>query len=310
MNENIEQNSKPETRSRKFWRVVLGSMVGFVLASIIVSILSVLMFLGMIASFEKMGSSTASTNVKDNSVLLLDLSASINERAVEIPFSFGDYMQEGLGLNNILAAINAAAGDPKIKGIYLKSKTVSASPASTKAIRDALMEFKKSGKFIYSYSDLYTQNAYYMATAADKILLNPSSDLSFRGYAFQLMFYKNLIDKMDIDVQIFRPEKRESNIQLVDSSKANTVLLNVDIFGSLDVGSYYILWDMVDLSEDIKKMMTNRDFARDEFFMQNIDREQFEQERLLQLFEDKKREYFNVFPEEALKMLGDEKKDE
>ena len=142
MNENIEQNNKPETRSRKFWRVVLGSMVGFVLASIIVSILSVLMFLGMIASFEKLGSSTTSTNVKDNSVLLLDLSASINERVVEMPFSFGDYMQEGLGLNNILAAINAAAGDPKIKGIYLKSKTVSASPASTKAIRDALMEFK------------------------------------------------------------------------------------------------------------------------------------------------------------------------
>ncbi|MBQ5992851.1 MAG: signal peptide peptidase SppA [Bacteroidales bacterium] len=213
MNENIEQNSKPETRSRKFWRVVLGSMVGFVLASIIVSILSVLMFLGMIASFEKMGSSTASTNVKDNSVLLLDLSASINERAVEIPFSFGDYMQEGLGLNNILAAINAAAGDPKIKGIYLKSKTVSASPASTKAIRDALMEFKKSGKFIYSYSDLYTQNAYYMATAADKILLNPSGDLSFRGYAFQLMFYKNLIDKLDVDVQIFRHGQFKSAVE-------------------------------------------------------------------------------------------------
>ena len=213
MNENIEQNNKPETRSRKFWRVVLGSMVGFVLASIIVSILSLLMFLGMIASFEKMGSSTASTNVKDNSVLLLDLSASINERVVEMPFSFGDYMQEGLGLNNILAAINAAAGDPKIKGIYLKSKTVSASPASTKAIRDALMEFKKSGKFIYSYSDLYTQNAYYMATAADKILLNPSGDLSFRGYAFQLMFYKNLIDKLDVDVQIFRHGQFKSAVE-------------------------------------------------------------------------------------------------
>ena len=213
MNENIEQNNKPETRSRKFWRVVLGSMVGFVLASIIVSILSVLMFLGMIASFEKLGSSTASTNVKDNSVLLLDLSASINERAVEMPFSFGDYMQEGLGLNNILAAINAAAGDSKIKGIYLKSKTVSASPASTKAIRDALIEFKKSGKFIYSYSDLYTQNAYYMATAADKILLNPSGDLSFRGYAFQLMFYKNLIDKLDVDVQIFRHGQFKSAVE-------------------------------------------------------------------------------------------------
>ena len=68
--------------------------------------------------------------------------------------------------------------------------------------------------------------------------------------------------------------------------------------------------DEVDLSEDIKKQMTTRDFARDEFFMQNIDREQFEQERLLQLFEDKKKQYFAIFPEEALKMLEDEQKDQ
>lgn len=133
-------------------------------------------------------------------------------------------------------------------------------------------------------------------------------------HIFAVLFVASALWAQDLskpvsDVQIFRPEKRESNIQLVDSSKANTVLLNVDIFGSLDVGSYYILWDMVDLSEDIKKMMTTRDFARDEFFMQNIDREQFEQERLLQLFEDKKKEYFAVFPEEALKMLEDEEKD-
>ena len=112
------------------------------------------------------------------------------------------------------------------------------------------------------------------------------------------------------DVQIFRPEKRETRVELVDSSKSNSIMLNVDIFGSLDVQSYYILWDNVDLSEDMKKLMTTRDFARDEFFMQNIDREQFEQERLLQLFEDKKRDYFNIFPEEALKMLEDEHKDD
>ncbi|MCQ2062607.1 MAG: hypothetical protein MJY99_04640 [Fibrobacter sp.] len=117
------------------------------------------------------------------------------------------------------------------------------------------------------------------------------------------------ISKPVSDVDIFRPEKRESKVELVDSSKSNSIMLNVDIFGSLDVQSYYILWDNVDLSEDIKKLMTTRDFARDEFFMQNIDREQFEQERMLQLFEDKKREYFNIFPEEALRELQ-EKQDE
>ena len=118
------------------------------------------------------------------------------------------------------------------------------------------------------------------------------------------------IEKPISDTEVFRPEKRDTKVQLVDSTKNNSVTLNVDIFADGMIGSYYILWDEVDLSEDIKKQMTTRDFARDEFFMQNIDREQFEQERLLQLFEDKKREYFAIFPEEALKMLEDEKKDE
>ncbi len=112
------------------------------------------------------------------------------------------------------------------------------------------------------------------------------------------------------DAQIFRPEKRETKVELVDSSKANSIHLNVDIFGSLDVQSYYILWDRMEISDDLKKMMTTRDFARDEFFMQNIDREQFEQERMLQLFEDRKRDFFAIFPEEALKELQEQKEDE
>ena len=218
MSENIQtqtQNNQPESRSRKFWRVVLGSMVGFVLASIIVSILSILMFLGMIASLEKTASSamSSSVTVKDNSVLLVDLSDPIEERAVDIPFNFGSYSQKSIGLDKILASIKAATGDSKIKGIYLKASTVSASPATLKAIRDALLEFKESGKFVYAYSDAYTQNGYYMATAADKILLNPTGDMSLKGYAFQVMFYKNLIDKMDVDVQIFRHGQFKSAVE-------------------------------------------------------------------------------------------------
>lgn len=118
------------------------------------------------------------------------------------------------------------------------------------------------------------------------------------------------IDKPISDAEVFRPEKRNTKVELVDSTKSNSVTLNVDIFADGMVGSYYILWDEVDLSDDIKKLMTTRDFARDEFFMQNIDREQFEQERLLQLFEDKKKEYFAIFPEEALKMIEDQTKDQ
>ena len=112
------------------------------------------------------------------------------------------------------------------------------------------------------------------------------------------------------DVDVFRPEKRETTVQMVDSSQSNSIKLNVDIFADGFVGSYYILWDNVDLSEDIKKIMTTRDFARDEFFMQNIDREQFEQERMLQLFEDRKQEFFKIFPDEALKELQEKQADE
>ena len=118
------------------------------------------------------------------------------------------------------------------------------------------------------------------------------------------------ISKPINDVDVFRPEKRETKVQMVDSAQGNSVKLNVDIFADGFIGSYYILWDNIDLSEDIKKMITSRDFARDEFFMQNIDREQFEQERMLQLFEDKKEEFFKIFPDEALKELQEKQADE
>ena len=118
------------------------------------------------------------------------------------------------------------------------------------------------------------------------------------------------ISKPINDVDVFRPEKRETKVQMVDSSQSNSVQLNVDIFADGFIGSYYILWDNIDLSEDIKKMITSRDFARDEFFMQNIDREQFEQERMLQLFEDRKQEFFKIFPDEALKELQEKQADE
>jgi len=139
---------------------------------------------------------------------------------------------------------------------------------------------------------------------------SPVSKISLFAAVLSASVWAQDLSKPVNDVDVFRPEKRNSTVELVDSTKNNSVTLNVDIFADGMVGSYYILWDEVDLSEDIKKMMTTRDFARDEFFMQNIDREQFEQERMLQLFEDKKREYFNIFPEEALKMLEDQRKDD
>lgn len=111
------------------------------------------------------------------------------------------------------------------------------------------------------------------------------------------------------ETALYTPKKKETKIEIQDTSKSNNIILNVDIFGEAAIGSYYVLWSELDLSEEMKTLLTTRDFARDEFFMQNIDREQFEQERMLQLFEDKKKEYFAIFPEEALKALEDEERD-
>ncbi len=99
------------------------------------------------------------------------------------------------------------------------------------------------------------------------------------------------------DPVIFRPQ-RAARISNVDTTSATSIRFDVSIFGEGAIGSMFILWDDVDLSEEIKELLTKHEFRTNEFYMQNIDREQFEQERMLQLFEDKKREYFKIFPSE------------
>lgn len=213
-NEDIFKPKKKETGAKKFWRIVFGTMVGFFLSCLIVSILSTLMFVAMIAS---MGSSNT-VAIKDNTILKLDLQKPIQEQAVDNPFDmFGDefsqYYQSGIGLDDILTCIKAAAKDSKIKGIYINTESISASPATLKEIHDALVEFKESGKFIYAYADNYTQGAYYLASVADNVTMSATGLLQFRGMALQVMFYKGLIDKLDVDMQIIRHGKFKSAVE-------------------------------------------------------------------------------------------------
>lgn len=205
---------KKETGARKFWRIVFGTMVGFFFSCIIVSILSMFMFAAMIAS---MGTTTT-VSVNDNSILKLDLQKNISEQAVENPFDmFGDefsqYYQSSIGLDDILACIKSAAKDPKIKGIYINSESVGAAPATLKEIHDALMEFKASGKFIYAYADSYAQGGYYLSSVADKVTMSTTGLIQFKGIAMQVMFYKGLIDKLDVDVQVIRHGKFKSAVE-------------------------------------------------------------------------------------------------
>lgn len=231
MNNYTTNETKPETRTRKFWRVVFGSMLGFFFSMVLISILYIVMLISMVATLSSTMNET--TTIKDNSILKVNLTQGIAERVVETPFDkFNNYNSQ-IGLNDILASIKHAAADPKIKGIYLNSASVGASPATAKEIHDALLAFKKSGKFIYAYSDMLTQNGYYLASVADKIILNPAGGLDFKGYAFQIMFYKGLIDKLDVDVQVLRHGQFKSAVEpymLDKMSEANreqmTVLSN------------------------------------------------------------------------------------
>lgn len=228
-NNQIQQKQpKAETRTRKFWRVVFGSMLGFFFSTVIVSILYSIMLISMVASVSSMKNETAT--IKGNSVLKLDLSTQIKDRVEENPFENFSNVPTATGLNDILSAIKHAADDPKIKGICLSSPSVGASPATLKEIYDALIQFKKSGKFIFSYSDSYAQNGYYLATAADRIMLNPAGGIDLKGYAFQIMFYKGLIDKLDIDVQVVRHGQFKSAVEpyLLDKmSEANKEQMNL-----------------------------------------------------------------------------------
>ena len=104
---------------------------------------------------------------------------------------------------------------------------------------------------------------------------------------------------------VFKPQ-RAAQISNIDSTHSHSIQFDVSIFGEGAVGSMYILWDDIDLSAEVKELLTKHEFRNNEYYMQNIDREQFEQERMLQLFEDKKREYFRIFPSEIQKAKEDE----
>ncbi|MDR2971178.1 MAG: signal peptide peptidase SppA [Bacteroidales bacterium] len=204
MNQNTHFQRKPESRSRKFWRVVLGSLVGFFLANVLITFLSLFLAFGMVAAL----TSTSTLIVKNNSVLKITLSGNIVERGEDNPFentAFESYASTATGLDDILNCISAAADDPAIKGISLEIESpVMAGAATLTEIRNALVNFKNSGKFIYAFSETYSQRAYYIASVADEVFISNMGNIDLKGIGFILMFYKGLIDKLDVDVQIVR----------------------------------------------------------------------------------------------------------
>lgn len=174
---------------KDFFKFMFASMLGFLLMSIIVFFL----FMGMIASFATF-MEKESVKVDENTVLHIKFDTDIRDRSSSDPFSEIDFASmkpiSSLGLNDILENLDKAADDPNIKGIYLDLMTMQTGMANVEEIRNALLEFKESGKFIIAYGEVFSQSAYYLATVADKIYLNPEGMIDFKGIAAELMFLK------------------------------------------------------------------------------------------------------------------------
>ena len=139
----------------------------------------------------------------------MNLDYEIPERTTEQDFTttlmeFRDNITDNSGLNDIIANIDYAKNDPNISGIFLELSSVGTSTANIEELRHHIVSFRESGKFVITYSETMAQNAYYLATAGDEIYINPDGMLDIHGMASQIMFYKNLLDKLDIEIQIIR----------------------------------------------------------------------------------------------------------
>ena len=184
---------------KDFFKFTFASVLGVVLAGIIFTIIGIVSLVGMVAS------SDTETKVQENSILCLNLEGLLSERVEENPIM--DLMGEkfaSYGLDDILSSIQKAKDNENIKGIYLQPSVFIAEYPSLEEIRKALSDFKESGKFIVAYADQYTQEMYYLASVADKIIVNPQGSIALHGLASQAMFYTDLMKKLGIEMQIFK----------------------------------------------------------------------------------------------------------
>lgn len=200
---------------KDFLKIMLASALGFIIANIIFSLIAMIFFFGMMGSLA--GSFTAEKYVlEENSILNLKLNGPINERVAELdPFTelLAPEGTTALGLNDIISAIRKAKNNDMIKGIYIDSRSMSASMATLAEIRNELVSFKESGKFVVAYADTYTQNGYYLAAIADKVAINPQGSLDLHGLASMPMFYKDALDKLGIEMQIFKVGTYKSAVE-------------------------------------------------------------------------------------------------
>ncbi len=197
---------------KSFLKYTLATITGIIITSII-------FFVMMLASLSALVTSgNKPVSVKDNSILVLKAGVPIPDRGTQDPLAGFDPLNMTFtpvsGLNEILRNISKASEDDKIRGILIENGLLPSGWATTGEIREALEEFRKSGKFIISYSDyILTQQCYYLSTAADKIYISPGAMVDFKGLSSEVMFYKNALDKLGIEVQVTRHGKFKGAVE-------------------------------------------------------------------------------------------------
>jgi protease-4 len=188
---------------KEFFKYFLATIAGLFVTLILVT----LIFVGIIGAALS-GGDKKEAKVKDNTVLHIKLDGPIAERGSKNPFEdfdpFNMEATKSMGLNEILENIEKAKEDDRIKGIFLDISIVQGGMATVEEVRNALIDFKESGKFIISYSEIFSQKAYYLASVSDQINVNPAGILEFKGLGTQMMFFKKALEKLEVEMQIIR----------------------------------------------------------------------------------------------------------
>lgn len=238
---------------KNFWGSFFGSIVGIVVTGVICTIIFIIGLAAIFSSAFKNDSAKDKIKISDNTVLHLKLDYPVGDRTDYNPFASGfnlDNMDGRTGLDDIIATLKYAQADKRIKGIYMELGSIPSGMATLEEIRAALSEFRKSGKFIYTYSEGLSQKGYYMASVSDETYLHPIGSIDFKGLGAELMFFKNTLDKLGLEPVIIRPtgNRFKSAVEpffLDKASEANRLQLQVLL---------HSMWDKIvgDISQDTK----------------------------------------------------------
>ena len=198
---------------REFFKYVFATIVGVIVTGVLFFIVCIAIIAAAVSSVDE----DKTTDIAENTVLYLNLDQTIKERTPDQRFEnlpiIGSGGTKSIGFYDFIKALKKAKTDDNIKCIYINVSSPGAGKATLKEIRDALIDFKTSKKKILAYSEVYTQDAYYLASVADKVYLNPQGALEFKGFSSQLTFFKGAMEKIGVEAQIIRVGNYKSAVE-------------------------------------------------------------------------------------------------